>query len=814
MRVTLSWLEEFVPLGIAAEDADSVAELTATLADLGFVAESVKQVEPQAPGVVLAKVQEITAIPGADRIRRVVVDIGEAVEVVCGAWNFSVGDVVPLALPGVVLPGSQEPMQRRKMRGVVSNGMLCSGAEVGLAEDAAGLLIVPPGHGLVGQEVSSLRGLGRDVVFDLEVQANRPDGNSVVGIARDLAARLGLPFNPGGSSAVLSAMASGVSLHRGPSGAAELPAESEGVWVRSEDAEACPRLLARAIGKLKVGPSLPYVARRLGLCGMRPLNSVVDASNYVMLELGQPTHPYDMARLGGAGLVARRARQGESIKTIDGSSRELCPPGTQEPPCVIADASGEVVSVAGVMGGASSEISIETTEVLLEAAHFSALAVARSSRRMGLRTEASLRYEKSCDPWVLEAAIARICELLAESGSSHDGPLVGVTNMARQGSPVPLRQARASALLGTALADGEVERLLVPMGFSIGKGGRPGSVDVEVPTWRPDVTREVDLIEEIARQRGYSSIAPRFRRAEQVGGLTPRQRFRRRLGLTLVSLGALECWTPTIVGSGSQDGLGTKPVEVANPLVKEESALRTSLLSGLSAAAARNLARGVGRLRLFEIGRVFGVGEEESVKERETAALLVIGEEDVAAQAVLAWRSIEAALGLQRCRLARTEAPGMHPGRCAELRAPDGSPLGVVGEMDPDLAEKLLGVPRRAGWLELDLDRLWASPRRAEQVVAPSRFPSAEFDLAFTVSEEVAAYEVEEVLAAAAGSALESLSLFDVYRGAAVEAGERSLAWHLRFAEQDHTLTDAEVSSYRQTCVEAVEAAGMGRLRS
>lgn len=808
MRVTLSWLEEFVPLGIAPGDREAVAALSATLADLGFVPESVSDLGPQAPGVVLARVEEIAPIPGADRIRRVVVDAGEAVEVVCGAWNFAEGDLVPLARPGVVLPGMSEPMQRRKMRGVVSNGMLCSPVEVGLAEDAEGLLIVASGS--PGEEISSLYGLGPDVLFDLEVQANRPDGNSVVGIARDLAARLGLPFSPAGRSVALSAMARGASLHGSHPAAA--PAQAEGVSVASEDPEACPRLAAKVIRGVRVGSSPPYVARRLRLCGMRPLNSIVDASNYVMLELGQPTHPYDLARLGSKGLVARRAKPHESLTTIDGAIRDL-----SGAPCVIAEPGGEVVALAGIMGGASSEITGETTEILLEAAYFSPLAVSRAARSLGMRTEASARFEKGCDPWVLEAAVARFCELAGESSPIEEGPLLVTGELAAGERRISLRVGRASALLGVDLDPRSVVGLLEPMGFGVEErevGGEDPPLGVLVPSWRPDVEREIDVVEEIARQRGYSSIPPRRRRPAQVGRLDERQRLRRRLRSALISLGALECWSPTIVNPALQAGLGVALVELANPLVKEESALRASLLPGLVAVLGRNLARGAERLSLFELGRVFAESPSGAMPdEREVAGLLLAAGEDSARAAVRAWKSIESTLRLQRCKLVKSAAGGMHPSRCATIEAPDGAVVGTVGEVDPDLVSQAGLGPRRCGWLEIDLRQLATCPRRPERIAAPSRFPSAEFDLAFAVPDAVAAQEVEEALVRAGGDELEALWLFDSYRGPSVGDGRRSLAWRLRFAAADHTLSEEEVASHRDRCVQAIEGTGLGRLR-
>ncbi|HWC39968.1 MAG TPA: phenylalanine--tRNA ligase subunit beta, partial [Acidimicrobiales bacterium] len=367
MRVPLSWLRDFTPV---EGDPD---ELAATFDDLGLVVEGVERVGEGLDGVVVARVLAIDAIPSADYITRVTVDAGDGpVEVVCGATNFAVGDVVPLATVGTVLTGGLT-VTRRKMKGVESNGMLCSGHELGLSEDSAGILVLGSdgsGGGIdaaPGTPLTDALGLEADVVFDLEIEGNRPDALSIAGVARDVAARLGLPFAIPEPRVVEGE----VPATRLASAAVEAP-------------DLCPRLLVRVLVDVRVGASPPLVARRLTLAGMRPINSVVDASNYVMLELGQPTHPYDLDRLGGGGLLVRRARSGDSIVTLDGEERGLGSESNED--LLICDAESAPVGIAGIMGGATSEISPDTSRVLLEVANFDAMAIARTSARLGLRT--------------------------------------------------------------------------------------------------------------------------------------------------------------------------------------------------------------------------------------------------------------------------------------------------------------------------------------------------------------------------------------------------------------------------------------------
>lgn len=860
MRVPLSWLRDFAPFEGAP------AELASTLDDLGLVVEEIEEIGAGLSDVVVASVESIDAIEGADKIRRVVVDAGRgAVEVVCGASNFEVGDRVALAPVGAVLPGGFE-IGRRKMKGVVSHGMLCSGRELGLSEDHEGILRLNDVPGAtVGRRLLDALGIEPDVVFDISVEANRPDASSIAGVARDLAARMGLPFLVPPPSVPAAPDGDG----RAVGGVRPLvsgPPVEELATVKVEDLELCPRFTARVITGVEVAPSPEWLARRLALAGMRPINNVVDASNYVMLELGQPTHPYDLDRLGGHGLLVRRARPGETLVTLDGIERVLGRPGPglgdTGQDCLICDADGEPVGIGGVMGGTSSEIGVSTTRVLLETAYFVPMAIARTAKRLGLRTEASARFERGCDPAGIDRAAERFVDLLALTAGDRMAVATGTIDV-RGDVPgsweMEVRPTAVNALLGTSLSVTEMSGLLTPIGFAVEPEGsdEAASMRVTVPSFRPDVrplpAGETDIAEEVARIHGYSRIARRMPSWPQPGRLTSYQRERRLLKEVLCGSGCSEAWTATFVSESDQTRAGFEPpyVEVTNPLVESERYLRASMAPGLLRAVLYNAERRQGSVRLFEVGSVFrrladpaAPSGRPPVDEPEHLGAVFALESDDAWSAVAAWRAVAEALGVAEWAMGEgplesQESRVLHVHRSASLVSmssgggstqesigPDsavdgGIEFGVVGELDPSLVDHfgLLGPdgrPRRVGWLDLDLGVLLDRSRvrrRPEQAQPVSRFPSSDIDLAFVVEERVPAGAVARTLRRSGGDLLESVQLFDVYRGASVEEGSRSLAYRLRFCALDRTLTDREVGELRQRCVEAVTERHHARLR-
>lgn len=838
MRAPLSWLKDFAPF-----DAPP-AVLAETLDDLGLVVEGVEHIGEGLEGVVVARVDGIAAIAGADRIRKVTVDAGMGPqEIVCGATNFAVGDLVPLAPVGTTLPGGLT-IGRRTMRGVTSDGMLCSGRELGLTDDHAGLLVIGPGEGIVpGVQLTEALGIVPDIVFDVTVEGNRPDAWCIAGVARDLAARLRLPYTglpPAPPVPPVQSVPTAPPVPPLPtmSPVAPAPVGSLASLV-VDDRDLCPRMTVRVLVDVDTGPSPTWLARRLVMAGMRPINRIVDASNYVMLELGQPTHPYDLDRLAGTGLVVRRARPAETVQTLDGVVRTLGTPGRslgdRGEDCLICDAAGTPVGIGGIMGGTSSEITDATTRVLLEAAYFTPMAIARTSKRLGLRTEASIRFERGCDPWGIDRAAERFCELAG--GTAAPGVL---DVRGKVPDPIRLRLplARVSSVLGIELAGDEVASLIGPIGFACNLEPREDdggdTLVVTVPTNRPDVRPSPhgieDVIEEVARTYGYSKLPRRQPSWPAPGRLTDRQRERRLVADVLCGMGIDEAWTPAFVSSAdlSHAGLSGPAVRVANPLVSDEPFLRRTLLAGLCRAVAYNVDRRQEHVRLFELGTVFGTPREHPPQaselpiERELVSVALAGTGDDARSAVDVWCGLAGALGLDRRSMtleADRTIPGLHPTRSARVVTSSGEVVGAVGEVDPEVARAFvpgLANGRRIGWLEADLGLLLDSSvvsRRPDLVLPVSRYPSADVDLALVVDEETPAGRVAEAIEDSGGELLESVHLFDVYRGGSVGQGRKSLAFRLRFCALDRTLTDEEVAACRSRVLEGVAASVNAVLR-
>ncbi|MEA2932363.1 MAG: phenylalanyl-tRNA synthetase beta chain, partial [Actinomycetota bacterium] len=699
MRVPLSWLRDFAPFG------DDVDDLAASLSELGLVVEGVERVGEGLDGVVVARVVATRAHPDADKVQLVDVDAGDedggpTRQIVCGAFNFGPGDLVPLATIGARLPNGLQ-IARRKVRGQWSEGMLCSASELGIADDHAGILIVEAEGAVPGMPLADALGIRPDAVFDLDITPNRPDALSVAGVARDLAAHYGLAF----------ALPYPPPL---PADKADTPAT---VVVDAPDLSA--RFTGTVITGITVGPSPAWLAGRLTMAGMRPINNVVDVSNHVMLELGQPNHAYDLDHLPGGGLLVRRGRPGETIVTLDGVERRVGPDD-----CLICDAEGTPVGVGGVMGGASSEISDATTTVLLESAWFRPEAIARTSKRLGLRSEASVRFERGVDPEGVHRAAARFVELISAMtpGARIVGGTVDVTDRDQLPPPVtvPLRTARVNAILGTDLSSEQVRGYLAPIGFVAGAsadGDGDGTFPVTIPTWRPDSEREIDVIEEVARHHGYSRI-PRTRPPVlTVGHLNAYQRDRRLVADVLVGAGLSEAWATSFLAPDdlARSGLPPDAVEVENPLAAEESILRPSLLPGLLKALVTNANHRRPDVRLFEIGHVFlrpRAGERLPGEPEHLAVVLGGGG---AAEAVRTWRALARGLRFDDVRLQASTRPGLHPTRTADLVVGppmSGPPMGretmvvgAVGEVDPGvLAAHQLDGP--VGWVQVDLGLL------------------------------------------------------------------------------------------------------------
>lgn len=783
MKVLLSWLQEFAPF-----PSDDPVALGDVMSDLGMAVESIDRIGEGLDGIVTVKVLELRKHPDADKIQLVDVDLGdgEPLQICCGATNLSVGDVVPLATLGTTMPDGME-IARRKMRGEWSNGMLCSGRELALGEDHSGIYILDQSLSL-GLPIVDALGITPDVLFDLEINPNRPDAMSVAGVARDLAARLGLPFSV--PSPIVD----------------EVDGDTAGrASVDIIDTDLCGRFHVRVIEGITVGPSPRWIADRLTALGMRPINNVVDASNYVMLELGQPNHTYDLAKVPNGSLRVRWARDGESITTLDGIDRIL----TDGRDGVITDATDTPIGIAGVMGGASTEISESTTTVLLECAWWQPMAIARSSKFMGLRSEASARFERGVDPQIVDLAARRFAELLSPSGARLVRGSVTVDGELPVTPPVRVRTERVNQLLGTSITTAEIRSLLAPIGFVSELATESDVLLVSVPSFRPDTTTETDVIEEIARHFGYSRIVGRAPTSAHTGSLTPMQRDRRILRQILVGLGVHEAMPLPFLAPGDLDrcGLPAVAVTLTNPLAAEESVLRTSLRPGLLRAIAYNESHRTDRASLFEIGKVFGppVAGETLPDEREHLAVALAGRDATAA--VQVWSVIAETIGLTDVVIDQSVPPaGLHAGRSAVVTR-GGVAVGEVGEIDPGVLDAL-GLRERVAWLQLDLGALLAVPHGEHRYQHISRFPSSDLDLAVEVDESVAAAVIESTIRNSGGPLLRSVNLFDVFRGSPVADGRRSLAYRLRLQASDRTLTDEDISGVQRIVIESLASIG------
>lgn len=800
MKAPLSWIREFTPVDAPVE------EIAAALNQLGLEVEAIGEPGRELGGVVVARILDVSPHPDADKLTLVDVEHGDGqTRVVCGAPNVVAGMLVPYAPVGATLPGGLR-LERRKIRGVTSDGMLCSARELGLGDDHAGILdiaTVEPSAAL-GADVRDVLGLD-DTVFDLSITPNRPDAMCIVGVARELAAHFGDGLE--------------VPVPQVPVD----PALATGIRVTIDEPGRCPRYLAWS-APVSVGPSPAWVQQRLVKAGMRPISNVVDITNYVLLERNQPLHAFDLDRLAGRGIVVRCARSSERLRTLDGVERTL-----DGEDLVICDAESQPQAIAGIMGGGDSEVSDATTEILLEAAHFERMGIARSAKRLKLRSEASARFERGTDPDGVAQSAARAIELLAAiAGTSAVPKPVDEYPQPAVRPKIRLRTSKVNGVLGAQLSDSEVTASLVPLGIDV--EGTGDELVATPPTFRPDLEREIDLVEEVARRIGFASIGrtvPKPR--EQVGALTRHQLERRLVADALVGAGLSEAVTLPLVAPGTLEVAGApteRLVRVANPLRAEDSALRTRIVPGLLQSVATNQARGLGDVALFEVGHVF-LAPTTKKKQRllpdeptHVAAVLAGGSRrapvDVdravdAYDAVDALRAVFDALELAAPRLVPGERPGFEPGRAAGVEV-DGVDAGSVGELSEAACAALLVTPPAVGF-EVDLDRLLEAPRRDRTFVSPSPYPPATIDLAFVVDDAVPASVLADTLRSAAADLVEDVRVFDEFTSDALGPGRKSLAFAVRFRSPDCTLTDADVAELRGRCIDAVVRAHQAELR-
>jgi phenylalanyl-tRNA synthetase beta chain len=744
MRVPVSWLREYVAFEEPLEGLARRLVHTSCEVDR-IVRRGVVDVDGNFGHFRVGRVVEAGKHPNADRLQLCRVDVGEREprQIVCGAWNFGAGATVAVALPGALLPGAEAPLREAKLRGEVSHGMILSERELELGADHSGILVLEDGPE-PGTPLADVLPLADDVL-EIETGFNRPDLTSVYGIAREVAALTGAELAPPPGNASRLTMAG-----------------DEPVDVRVEDFGACPRYLGRLLRGATVAGSPPWLKARLLGAGMRPISNVVDVTNYVMLALGSPLHAFDLSLLEGGRIVVRRAAAGEPITTLDGQLRALTPDDL-----VIADAE-RPVAIAGIMGGEDSEVRPETTDLLLEAANFDPLTVLRTSRRIRLRTESSTRWEKGVDPHAAEAAAVYATELFVQLAGAR---WVGATDV-NDGLPerpvVRLRPELAERLTGMPFPLGEQVDRLRSLGFEVGD-----DLEVTVPTWRArDVTRPVDLVEEVVRFRIEDVPATLPTRVAAPAQLTREQRLRREVEDVLVGMGYHEAYTWTLVPAAEGR------VELEEPYTADLAALRTDLEHGLVASAERNRNVGVERIALFEVGRVFLPSAGELPDQPWHLGAISGGGWAAAKGAV---EGLYRALGVE---------PRFEPGEGRAARTPEGA----VRELEDGW-----------GYLELDLDALFARVpelRVYEDVVT---YPPVKQDLAFVVDEGVRAGDLVDAAREEVGEALREMRPFDVYRGEQIGPGRKSVAFAVSFQSPERTLSDEDARRLREAIVAALE---------
>jgi len=790
MLVPLSWLREFAPTDL---DAEALAEL---LIPRGVLIETIERPWSGLEGVVVAQVVEVRDHPNSDKlcVARIKHAGGET-ELVVGVRNMREGDLVPWAPPGSRVPALEEPLGVKPVRGVDSPGMLCSPRELAISQDHGGILLLDAAEFTIGDDVKTLLGLD-DAVFDIEIEPNRPDLLSVFGVAREVAAATGVPLAPPDLEVVESAEAT-----------------AEIVSVRIDALDACPRYVARAIRGVEHRPSPLRAQARLSACGVRPIDAVVDATNYTMLEVGQPLHAFDMQRLAGPGIVVRMATDGERLTTLDDVERTF----TSED-LLICDLD-RPVAIAGVMGGQTSEVSAETSDVLLESASFARGRILLTARRLDLHTEASHRFERGVDPEGCEDAAARCAGLIARwaggailRGAAADGA-------APPRRWVAMRPSRASAVLGYEVPSAAAVRVFDTLGLVTREDGE--RIEVEVPGYRADIEREVDLIEEVVRIQGYDRVGTTLPRAPHAGGLPEGYAFADRVKEVLSRAGLHEI-RPAPFASDTDLGLfgDRDAVVVTNPLRAEEGYLRTRLTPGFLHATALNQARGVQSVRLFEVGTTFRVADP--FVEVGKAGFVISGpssdgwwsdrrELDVLdAKGILeSWMD---ALRIEAWSLGEPPEGPFHPGRSAKVMVGD-APAGVLGEIHPRVASSL-EITGRVAVCVLGLASLARATRAAFDLRDSPRFPPVRRDLAFLVPESTPVGTVHAVLREAGGSLLGTSTLFDVYVGERIPPGTKSLAFSLEFRAPDRTLTDEEAQVAVDRIVERLADEVDARLRT
>ncbi|AAM24889.1 phenylalanyl-tRNA synthetase beta chain [Caldanaerobacter subterraneus subsp. tengcongensis MB4] len=794
MLVSLSWLKEFVDID---EDAKTIAE---GLTMSGSKVEGIKSYGEEISNVVVGQIVSLEKHPNADKLWVGIVDIGsEKLQIVTGAENIKVGAYIPVALHGATLPGGVK-IKRSKLRGVESEGMMCSAEELGLDESLLpeyqrnGIFILPPLP--LGMDINEALQL-KDDVLEFEITPNRPDCLSVVGIARETAATFRKSF-------------------RMPEIRVTEVEEPNPARVTIEAPDLCYRYVARVVKNVKIGPSPIWMQVRLLKAGIRPINNVVDVTNYVMLELGQPLHAFDLDKVKNKHIIVRRARDGEKLVTLDGKERIL-----DSSMLVIADEE-KAIGLAGVMGGENTEITDSTVNILIESANFKGSNIRHTSKKLGLRSEASARFEKGLDPEITVLACERAAQLMEKyCGGEVLKGIVDEYPKPMERTVLTVRPDRINKFLGTNLATSEMIEILRSLEFEVVEKGE--ELEIKVPHFRKDVTMEADIAEEIARLYGYNNIEDSLMKNAQttLGSLTKEQQLEEKAREVLLACGLNEIVTMSFMGERDLDRINVpkdsvlrKAVKIINPLGEEQSLMRTTLLPFMLNVAYTNYSRKVGEFRAFEISRVFLPKElplKELPEEVKTISLGMYGKEVDFYTIKGVIEELLEVMGIVDVEYVRAEEPSYHPGRSAKILFKE-EVLGVFGEVHPDVLENY-DLPVRVYAGELNLDKIIKFANVDKKYTPLPKYPAVERDIAVVVDKDLFVAEVEKVIKETGRGFVEKTALFDVYKGPNIPEGKKSVAFSIWYRSYEKTLTDEEVNEVHARIVKALEEKLGAKLR-
>ena len=779
MKVPYKWLLDYVDIDKNINEAADALTLSGSKVE--EVIESGKEINR----VVTGKIVKTVKHPDADKLTICMVDVGdETLQIVTGADNIKEGDVVPVALHGSTLPGGVK-IKRGKLRGVESNGMLCSEVELGIAdEDSIHGIMILPKTTPVGEDVKKVLGMDGGVI-DFEITSNRADCYSVYGIAREAAATFGKELKEVETS--YSENNDDIKKY---------------LSVEVKD-KLCRRYAAKMIKNVKIAPSPEWMQDRLKECGVRPINNIVDITNYVMLELGQPMHAFDYRYIDDKKIIVRKANDGEKFITLDGNERNL-----DSSMLVIADEK-RAVAVAGVMGGENSEVMDDTTTVVFECANFDGTSVRLTSKKLGLRTEASSKYEKDIDPNLIDTALGRTCNLVELLCAGEVvGGVIDVYPDPVKPHTVEASPEWINKFLGIEIETSRMKEILESLHMKV---SGDEVLKIEVPTYRQDVKIKPDVAEEVIRIYGYDKIPPAKISGEMVeAAWTPEQKLTRLVRNTMVSCGLYEAITYSFVSPKVFDKINLPPdhelrntVKILNPLGEEFSVMKTTGIPSMMDCLSRNYSRDNKEVKLFEITRVYIPGNDILPDEYDRLIIGMYGGVDFySIKGVI--ENLISALGIDKVEYVReTESSTFHPGRCARLLIRKKS-AGLLGEVHPDVAEKY-GIDDRVYMAEIDLQTLYDAAKTERHYKPLPKFPSVSRDIAMLVPENVMVSEIENIIRKAGGGLVEDVNLFDVYTGKQVPEGKKSVAYSIVYRSDTKTLVDEEVSKVHASVVKMLE---------